>query len=894
MDTIQAVKLSRNISQFVAVADEFLSSIRDHGVLKENESPNRKTGELARTLHDSASKVRFTIPSGAPLLTDESRILLQPCQQCHGLSSELSIRLEKLQSGHLHGDPVSEEAASNDSSRKLSAVNDDMKNRLAPLLWSSIDHMIRDLAAKNSRLGANRTKDIDILQGHVDSVFRNVKSNEIEPSLKQEWWIRVVNLLEIYEDLSAEQDMLSDLQFWTMTQRQKLISKEHQHTFEWIFEEQKPNDGSNLDIKFVDWLTSDESIFWISGRPGSGKSTLMKFIVEHPNTLRGLKEWSGKDKMTTASFYFWSSAKDPLQKSGTGLLRSILYQILRECPELIRDTFADQWQSYRSGGSISRAGIAAATTSELLACYQRLADLLPTVQTRFCFFMDGLDEYQGDPADIIRLVELLSRSHNLKACISSRQWAAFEAQFGGANPWKLYVHDLTKSDMELYVRDLLERDSRFCDLAMDRKVETQGLIQKIVQSAEGVFLWVFLVVRSLLGEIIADTRLDTLHEKLAAIPSDLERYFESILFGIEDDFRQQTAHKFLITLQAVQTIPLMCYWFMDHGNVDDVTAMKHQSLSPDIAAERLRDAAKSLETQCKGLLKAFNPELEPSPDTEQQWLFEHRVDFLHRTVADYLLTADMQMFLRKWSSDSFNGDLVICRASLAMLKITPSQHIMFREPSRVPSILHLFFSHVKFLESAQPCDPYSLLLDDVISKLTKQNEDLDDIKGLLLGPGIYWSYQSSFEFSILYHCVSYSLERYVTSQLDSGRAAFPEPPSGLLSACLSWDPRVRPGKLTLNLETIQSLLRRKLDPNMQWGDRGFSFWQMLLTTAFSNYLKGAMTQTECDAIKTSIEHGADLQAHIDVYRGSRIGDTPAIDIVEKLLPKEQYHVALKG
>jgi hypothetical protein len=39
--------------------------------------------------------------------------------------------------------------------------------------------------------------------------------------------------------------MLSDLQIGTMTQRQKLISKEHQHAFEWILEEQKPN----LDIK---------------------------------------------------------------------------------------------------------------------------------------------------------------------------------------------------------------------------------------------------------------------------------------------------------------------------------------------------------------------------------------------------------------------------------------------------------------------------------------------------------------------------------------------------------------------------------------------------------------------------------------------------------------------
>ena len=67
---------------------------------------------------------------------------------------------------------------------------------------------------------------------------------------------------------------------------------------------------------------------------------------------------------------------------------------------------------------------------------------------------------------------------------------------------------------------------------------------------------------------------------------------------------------------------------------------------------------------------------------------------------------------------------------------------------------------------------------------------------------------------------------------------------------------------------------------------------MLLTAAYSNHLKGTMTQTECDAIKFSIEHGADLQAHIEVYRGSRIGSTRAIEIVEKLLPKAQYQIAI--
>jgi hypothetical protein len=884
MDTILVSELSRNISQFVAVANETIAYISAHDTSK---TPSQRPEELARILRDNVRKVHFEVPDGVTLLADESHILLELSQQCNKVSSELLIHLEQLQSKS-DGQRITEESNLEGVKKGLYAINEELNNQLATVLWATIDHMIRELAAKNSRLGANRTKEVGLLRSDIYSTFTNIKSSDFDSAKKGKHWAQVVEALERYTDYSTEQCILSDLQFWTMTQRQKLISKEHQHTFEWIFDE-KLNDLSGRNVKFVDWLTRNESIYWISGRPGGGKSTLMKFIAEHPNTYRGLKEWSGGDRMISASFYFWSSAKDPLQKSGTGLLRSILYQILRQCPQLIRDTFPDQWQTYQSHSSASRVSIANATTSELLTCYQRLASLLPTVETRFCFFIDGLDEYEGDPANIIRLVELLSESHHLKACISSRQWAAFEDKFGGANPWKLYVHELMKGDMELYVKDLLEKDEKFRALAKnDTERRTQELIHNIVQSAEGVFLWVFLAVRSLLSNITPQTSFDTLFEKLANIPSDLEKYFESILLGIDRSYRQKTAHKFMVTLQAVQTVPLMVYWFMDHKSIDDIIGMKAESLAPEIAAERLKDAARSLEIQCKGLLKAYSTDV--NPEAEHPWLFEYRVDFLHRTVADYLLTADMQIFLQNWSSDFFNADFDICRASLAIIKITPPQHVLFREPSKVPSILHLFFSHIKFLEATD--DRYDVLLDDVISTLEEQSEELDDIKALILGPGNYWSYQSSFNLSILYHCISYSLEKYVSSQLDNASRTFTEQPSALLSACLAWDPRIRPGKLALNLETITSLLQRKLDPNMKWGDRGFSFWQMLLTTAYSNHLKGTMTQTECDAIKLSIEHGADLDAHIDVYRCSRIGSARAINVVEKLLPEAQYPVAI--
>jgi hypothetical protein len=84
---------------------------------------------------------------------------------------------------------------------------------------------------------------------------------------------------------------------------------------------------------------------------------------------------------------------------------------------------------------------------------------------KFCFFVDGSDEFDGEPTDIIRLINLLSKTENLKACISIRQWADFETMLKGFSPSKLYVHQVTRADMARYVKDLLFGNQRFSRLS---------------------------------------------------------------------------------------------------------------------------------------------------------------------------------------------------------------------------------------------------------------------------------------------------------------------------------------------------------------------------------------------------------------------------------------------
>jgi len=133
----------------------------------------------------------------------------------------------------------------------------------------------------------------------------------------------------------AVKAVLESLRFPTITERYEAITEAHKKTFEWIFQpmvdEEDPNGVQWND--FVEWLREGQGIYWINGKAASGKSTLMKFIYDNPKTRENLVHWAGGKPLHIAKFFFWW-AGTKIQKSQDGLLRSLLYETLREMPQL--------------------------------------------------------------------------------------------------------------------------------------------------------------------------------------------------------------------------------------------------------------------------------------------------------------------------------------------------------------------------------------------------------------------------------------------------------------------------------------------------------------------------------------------------------------------------------
>ncbi|KAI8261213.1 hypothetical protein K4K53_000919 [Colletotrichum sp. SAR 10_77] len=116
-------------------------------------------------------------------------------------------------------------------------------------------------------------------------------------------------------------DLLDSLYFRQEIDRFHDIKPAHKGTFEWIYSEPRSGATKATWANFQTWLQHDSGIYWVSGKAGSGKSTLMKMVSNDGRTRHHLLEWSAGCRLLMLSFYFWNPGT-PLQKSLEGLLRS--------------------------------------------------------------------------------------------------------------------------------------------------------------------------------------------------------------------------------------------------------------------------------------------------------------------------------------------------------------------------------------------------------------------------------------------------------------------------------------------------------------------------------------------------------------------------------------------
>lgn len=455
-----------------------------------------------------------------------------------------------------------------------------------------------------------------------------------------------LNLTE--KDLTVaarEQVLLESLNFASRPYRHENIPVAHASTFEWIF----PDHGSHMvqnnqesleeRSRFVTWLKSGSGTFWVFGKAGAGKSTLMKFIASHHKTRIALKEWAGPKKVVMATHYFWSTGT-AMQKSLRGLLQELLFNILCCCPELAPDIFPDRWRRTKPTASLSDQYWSADELHEGL----RLLARHHSMPVKCCFFIDGLDEFDGDHYNLCQLLKELSSSANLKCCVSSRPWNVFEDAFASDLSTKLCIHDLTIQDIWNYTESSLQGFPRWKETCISDKRSIE-FISDITQRAQGVFLWVFLVTRSLRDGLVNGDTIHDLQRRLKALPTDLELFFKHMLDLVDPFYHQYMSRTFQMTINAKEPFQLLTYYARESEDQDDNYVLEWP-LDPDLAlanppSRLLEPCRRRINARCGGLL-GFKKD---------------RVEFLHRTVHDFLLTRPMQDYLEQKAGPGYKVNL---------------------------------------------------------------------------------------------------------------------------------------------------------------------------------------------------------------------------------------------
>jgi hypothetical protein len=386
-----------------------------------------------------------------------------------------------------------------------------------------------------------------------------------------------------------KQTLLGSLRFDQIDARQINIKTAHPKTCKWLLK----------NSEYLDWLDPNKfnehrGFLWIKGKPGTGKSTLMKFALAHAQKKM-------KDKIVIS--FFFNARGDDLEKSRIGMYRSLLLQLLKRLP-VLQDVFDSlglaTWNSECHQWNI------AALESLFEHAIQNLGE------SSLACFIDALDECDWD--QIRDIVSFFEHMGELTASVGIRFQVCFSSRH--------YPHITTARGLSL-ILEIQEGHSQdiVSYLESELKIGHSKLAEQIridlQQKASGLFIWIVLVV-GLLNKEYDGGRIHRLQQRLRNIPGDLHNLFLDIL--ARDSYNRD---ELLLCIQwllfATQPLkPEQLYFAILSGVVPEVLSKWNRD------EVTIHDMERFILSSSKGLAAITNSKVP-------------RVQFIHESVRDFLL-----------------------------------------------------------------------------------------------------------------------------------------------------------------------------------------------------------------------------------------------------------------
>ncbi|KAI0468063.1 hypothetical protein F4859DRAFT_492513 [Xylaria cf. heliscus] len=451
---------------------------------------------------------------------------------------------------------------------------------------------------------------------------------------------------------TTERTILNMLHFPDMHERFDTILDAHTETLHWLLDpaDTDCSDKGKAGRDFITWLQQGSGFFHISGKPGAGKSTLMKYICSHPNLDDHLGVWCQGAQLGRGQFFFWKPGTSA-QKSIKGLLRGLLHSILYTNRNLIPTALPDLWDLVFNCSSSHRQleyrdfreGF------DNLLKYARLSD-----QYKFVLFIDGLDEFEGPHLDLITTMKQWTENYPLKICVSSREYGVFLQSF---SPYpKLRLHECNSMDIEKMVSARL-KSNQFCADFFKSDQEVRMIVSLVEERSDGVFIWVSIVLAGIEDAIISGADLPEVQTRIKAYPGELNDLYWHLVHLIHETDRTWAfrALKMVQFYQCHHIVPTPSSWrmgllqlsFLDNVQYNDamIDFPKAPALRPATAPQRLENTYKKIYGRCKGLLNVTHIRNLDIPQTMTQ-----QVVLTHRSIVEFLETPSFVQMARPYLS----------------------------------------------------------------------------------------------------------------------------------------------------------------------------------------------------------------------------------------------------
>lgn len=482
--------------------------------------------------------------------------------------------------------------------------------------------------------------------------------------------------------------LLKTLDFEAASRRWQTISNPYKNTCTWILKHED----------YMRWSDRTANMLWIKGKAGSGKSTLVKFL-------------QSRSTQCTFSFYFHARG-ELLEHSMLGMYRSILSQILRKQTEIAYKIVGDLQHEARNG---IRWDV---TVTRLQAVLRSAIALL---QEPVKCFIDALDEC--DQREVQSMVDFLEdqASPNFQVCFASRHYPTITIR----RSIELALEQQQHSDIAIFVRGRLNVGE-----------DPLNLAEKVIDKANGVFIWVVLVI-GLLNDDLSSGNIYQVDQRLQSLPQGMSELLEEIVLqGADEDVHRFRLSIYWLLYRYGNMTPGVFYLAMTTGLCDAGLAPEsaYTTASKDIPDEYL----KRFVINCsRGLAEV----------TES-----NTVELVHETVRQFLSSHDGRWKLRAGldlQSESRASDVMKCICLRYATSMQASAAVINRpkQPQSQSQRLFMLYTQDYLLRHAEKA-AHSIDQKEFLRQYRRLASKGKDSVSSMLPPdlqSVSWSFSSDFK-----------------------------------------------------------------------------------------------------------------------------------------------------